>query len=130
MDPLSITTACLAIGRAAVSTSVEIHNVIKKVKDVPQVVRSLHVQLRMTDQITRRLHDWLERDPQVLTADESQTLKLSLVECHTLMLQIRKHLDTSKGNGGSSFLRRAKHVWNEAALKEDQERLKTQLNAQ
>jgi hypothetical protein len=84
----------------------------------------------MTEQTTKRLHGGLERDPQVLTVDESQTLKLSLMECHTLLVRIRKHLDASKGNGMMSFLRRVKYVWNETALKEDQERLKTQLNAQ
>jgi hypothetical protein len=39
----------------------------------------------MTDQTTKQLHAWLERDPQVLTTDKSQTLKLSLMGCHTLM---------------------------------------------
>lgn len=130
MDPLSITAACLAVSRAAVSTGVELHNVITRMKDAPQIMQSVRLQVKMTEQITKRLYDWLEIDAHVLTEDEVHTLKLSVLECQSLMVRIKQHVDTPAGERSMGFFKRAKHVWNEAALKEDSDRLKTQLSAQ
>ncbi|KAF2654275.1 ankyrin [Lophiostoma macrostomum CBS 122681] len=130
MDPISVATACVAVTRAAVSTATEVRNVIDKLKDVPNVVRSPHTQLQLTDSTTSRLHGWLQKESDILTAGEAEFLHRSLSGCHVLMIRIRQHVDTSKGNKLTSLLRKMKHVWNETALKEDQERLKSQLDAQ
>ena len=129
MDPISITTACLAIAKYALSTANEAHGIITKWKDAPYVITALHTHLKLVHHHNTRLNAYLAQDANVFLADEVETLRMSLAECQAAMAQLRQHIaPTTSSSPG--FFKGLKHVWNEPLLKENEQRLKTQLDAQ
>lgn len=93
-------------------------------------MRHVCAQVELTRQYTERLGGWLESDAYGLMEDEIDVLKLSLLECKTLMVRINQHIGSYRDQRNIGIYQRAKHAWNETVLKEDTARLETQMNAQ
>ena len=129
MDILSITSACVAVAKYALSTSIEIHGVITKCKNVPFVITALHTHLKLVHHYNTRLNKHLSQDATVFNEGEVETLRMSLVDCQAAMRKIRVHVHPTTSKP-MTFFKKMKYVWNEQVLKEAEHRLKTQLDAQ
>ena len=128
LDPIALASACVAISKIAISAATEVNTTIRKYAEVPRIVTSLEIHLKLISQCNARLDSFLRHEGNGFTEDEADTLKMSIDECENAILYIGKHLQPVESS--NKFGAKIKHMWNEPSLKEAEERLKTQLNAQ